>query len=45
MPPHHDRVPAAMADMLRFVARDDLQPLVKIAIAHAQFETIPPPFP
>lgn len=33
-----------MADMLRFVARDDLQPLVKIAIAHAQFETIPPPF-
>lgn len=31
-----------MADMLRFVARDDLQPLVKIAIAHAQFETIHP---
>lgn len=42
VPPHHDRVPAAMADLVAFMARDDLPALVQAAIAHAQFETIHP---
>jgi Fic family protein len=42
VPPHHDRVPAAMADLMRFVQRDDLPVLTQAAIAHAQFETIHP---
>ena len=42
IPPHHDRVPAAMADMLRFVARNDIPVLAHTALAHAQFETIHP---
>ena len=29
-------------DLVRFVARDDLAPLIQAAIAHAQFETIHP---
>jgi Fic family protein len=40
--PHHDRVPAAMADLMQFVQRDDLPVLTQAAIAHAQFETIHP---
>lgn len=35
-------VPAAMDDLLRFVARTDLPPLLHAALAHAQFETIHP---
>lgn len=31
-----------MADLVAFMARDDLAPLVQAAIAHAQFETIHP---
>ncbi len=42
VPPHHDRVPACMADLVRFLVRDDLPVLVQVAIAHAQFETIHP---
>ena len=42
IPPHHARVPAAMADLVAFMARTDLAPLVQAAIAHAQFETIHP---
>jgi Fic family protein len=42
VPPHHTRVPAAMSDLVAFMARDDLEPLVQAAIAHAQFETIHP---
>ncbi len=42
VPPHHDRVPAAMADLVTFMGRDDLPVLVQAAIAHAQFETIHP---
>lgn len=42
VPPHHDRVPAAMADLVRFVRRADLPVLVHAAVAHAQFETIHP---
>lgn len=42
VPPHHDRVEAAVEDLVRFTHRDDLGALVQIAIAHAQFETIHP---
>lgn len=42
VPPHHDRVWAAMDDLFAFVARNDLPVLVQAAIAHAQFETIHP---
>jgi Fic family protein len=41
-PPHHE-VPNALADLERFLhARDDLPVLVKVGLAHAQFETIHP---
>jgi Fic family protein len=41
-PPPHE-VPGALGDLERFVhANDDLPPLVKIALAHVQFETIHP---
>lgn len=42
VPPHHDRIGAAMADLIAFVRRADLPVLVQIAVAHAQFETIHP---
>ena len=42
VPPHHDLVPAAIDDLIEFMARDDLPALVQAAIAHAQFETIHP---
>lgn len=42
VPPHHTRVPAAMADLIAFVRRVDVPVLVQVAIAHAQFETIHP---
>jgi len=42
VPPHKDRVPAAMADLLSFCDRADIPVLVHAAIAHAQFETIHP---
>ncbi len=41
-PPHHDRVSAAMADLVAFAGRDDIQALVHAALVHAQFETIHP---
>ena len=40
--PHWKLVPAAMNDLVEFMARRDLDPLVQAAIAHAQFETIHP---
>lgn len=40
--PHHHRVPGAMADLVRFVKRQDVSVLVQVAVAHAQFETIHP---
>ncbi|RMG11324.1 MAG: Fic family protein [Deltaproteobacteria bacterium] len=41
-PPPHE-VPAALGDLERFLhAEDDLPPLVRVALAHAQFETIHP---
>lgn len=42
VPPHHGHVPAAMADLVAFMQRDDIPPLAHAAIAHAQFETIHP---
>jgi len=42
VPPQPEDVPPAMADLARFLARDDLPPLVHAALAHAQFETIHP---
>jgi Fic family protein len=40
--PHHENVPAAMADLLQFARRDDLPVLAHAAVTHAQFETIHP---
>lgn len=42
VPPHHDRVPAAMDDLVAFMGRVDIPALAQVAIAHAQFETIHP---
>ena len=42
VPPHHERVPAALEDLLAFMRRPDLPPLTKAALAHAQLETIHP---
>lgn len=42
VPPHHDRVLAAIDDVIRFIARDDVPVLAHAALAHAQFETIHP---
>jgi Fic family protein len=40
--PHHERVPDAVDDFVRFINRQDLGRLAHIAISHAQFETIHP---
>ncbi|PZF63327.1 Fic family protein [Curtobacterium sp. MCBD17_013] len=42
VPPHHERVADAMADLVAFTRRTDLPVLVQAAVAHAQFETIHP---
>lgn len=43
VPPPHEEVPQALGDLERFLHDDDrLPPLVKIALAHVQFETIHP---
>ncbi|WP_246078150.1 Fic family protein [Rhodoglobus vestalii] len=42
IPPHHDRVPALMDDIMQFARRTDLPVIAQLAIAHAQFETIHP---
>ncbi|MDM4761977.1 Fic family protein [Galbitalea sp. SE-J8] len=42
VPPHHDRVPKLMEDLVAFARRTDLPALPQIAIAHAQFETVHP---
>lgn len=42
VPPAHQRVLECLEDLLAFARRDDLQPIAKAAIVHAQFETIHP---
>lgn len=42
VPPHHDRVPASMTDLVWFMRRWDVPALIHAAVAHAQFETIHP---
>lgn len=42
VPPPAEAVPDAMADLFAFIDRDDLDPLVQAAVAHAQFESVHP---
>ena len=42
VPPHPDRVPDAMTDLIAFAERDDIPALIHAALVHAQFETIHP---
>lgn len=42
VPPRHERIPAAIDDLVAFAAREDVALLAQIAVAHAQFETIHP---
>lgn len=42
VPPHHSRVQSGIADLVAFMERDDMPPIIQAAIAHAQFETIHP---
>jgi Fic family protein len=42
VPPHHERVPADIDDLLVFAERNDVPVLAHAAVAHAQFETIHP---
>lgn len=40
--PHHSRIETLLDDLTAFARRSDTAPLVSVAIAHAQFETIHP---
>ncbi|MCX7522019.1 Fic family protein [Microbacterium sp. STN6] len=40
--PWYERVPELVEDLVRFATRSDVSPLVSVAVAHAQFETIHP---
>ena len=42
VPPHADRVRPCLEDLVAFGAREDVPPIAKAAIFHAQFETIHP---
>ena len=42
VPPPPEEVPPLMADLMAYVNRTDLPPLIQAGIAHAQFETIHP---
>ena len=42
VPPHADRVRPCLEDLVALGAREDISPIAKAAIFHAQFETIHP---
>jgi Fic family protein len=42
VPPHHDRVPELIDDLVTFSRRTDIPVLAHAALLHAQFETIHP---
>lgn len=42
VPPDHRHIAGDIVDLVRFMERDDVPPLVQAAISHAQFETIHP---
>lgn len=42
VPPRYERVAAHLDDLVSFAARDDIPPITKAAIFHAQLETIHP---
>lgn len=42
VPPHHTRIDYYMEDLIAYSERIDVNPIVKAAILHAQFETIHP---
>lgn len=42
VPPHADRVQPCLEDLVAFGVRDDIPPIAKAAIFHAQLETIHP---
>ena len=42
VPPHADRVRVCLEDLVTFGTREDISPIAKAAIVHAQFETIHP---
>jgi Fic family protein len=42
VPPTAPRLPDAIADLLAFMARDDIASLAQVAVSHAQFEAIHP---
>lgn len=42
VPPHHSHIEYYMNDLIAYSNRTDLNPIVKAAIIHAQFETIHP---
>lgn len=44
VPPHHEHVPELMSDLERFLNDDSIfvHPLIRVAVAHYQFETIHP---
>jgi Fic family protein len=42
VPPTHQRVPAAIDDLVAFMGRSDIPSFTRAMIAHAQFETIHP---
>ena len=42
VPPTWQRVPEYLDDIVAFISRDDVDPIVQAAVAHAQFETVHP---